>query len=95
MSRASASTDRRLVELFLDMLAAERGAAANTLAAYRRDLDDFAVHLLLNRNVGHTSACRRAMPVFHTRWRPHHIALIDLLLFATPFLNPARSSGDD
>ncbi len=26
-------------EAFLDMLAAERGAAANTLAAYRRDLD--------------------------------------------------------
>ena len=41
MSRASASSDR-LAELFLDMLAAERGAAANTLAAYRRDLDDFA-----------------------------------------------------
>lgn len=28
------------VEPFLDMLAAERGAAANTLAAYRRDLAD-------------------------------------------------------
>ena len=28
----------RLVELFLDMIAAERGAAANTLDAYRRDL---------------------------------------------------------
>lgn len=28
-----------LVERFLAMLAAERGAAANTLAAYRRDLD--------------------------------------------------------
>ena len=27
--------------LFLDMMAAERGAAANTLAAYRRDLDDY------------------------------------------------------
>lgn len=27
------------VEAFLDMLAAERGAAANTIAAYRRDLD--------------------------------------------------------
>lgn len=27
------------VEAFLDMLAAERGAAANTLAAYRRDLE--------------------------------------------------------
>ena len=29
-------------EAFLDALAAERGAAANTLAAYRRDLEDFA-----------------------------------------------------
>ena len=45
MARASLSSDRRLLELFLDMLAAERGAAANTLAAYRRDLDDFAAHL--------------------------------------------------
>jgi integrase/recombinase XerD len=39
------SSDDRLRELFLDMLAAERGAAANTLVAYRRDLDDFAEHL--------------------------------------------------
>lgn len=30
------------VDGFLDALAAERGAAANTLAAYRRDLEDFA-----------------------------------------------------
>jgi integrase/recombinase XerD len=30
-----------LVESFLDMMSAERGAAANTLAAYRRDLADF------------------------------------------------------
>jgi integrase/recombinase XerD len=30
------------ITLFLDMLAVERGAAANTLAAYRRDLADFA-----------------------------------------------------
>ena len=45
MARASASSDSRLLELFLDMLAAERGAAANTLAAYRRDLEDFSVHL--------------------------------------------------
>src|SRR5215470_6087737 len=35
----------RLIELFLDMLAAERGAAANTLAAYRRDLADFSAAL--------------------------------------------------
>jgi integrase/recombinase XerD len=45
MARSSASSDRRLVDLFLDMLAAERGAAANTLAAYGRDLDDFCAHL--------------------------------------------------
>lgn len=33
-----------LIENFLDMMAAERGAGANTLAAYRRDLLDFAGH---------------------------------------------------
>ncbi|MCP5411031.1 MAG: site-specific tyrosine recombinase XerD [Alphaproteobacteria bacterium] len=30
------------IEAFLDMMSAERGASANTLAAYRRDLADFA-----------------------------------------------------
>jgi integrase/recombinase XerD len=34
----------RQVEAFLEMLAAERGAARNTLNAYRADLDDFAAH---------------------------------------------------
>jgi len=34
-----------LVALFLDMLAAERGAAANTLAAYARDLDAYVAFL--------------------------------------------------
>jgi len=33
------------IELFLDMLSAERGAAANTLEAYRRDLTHFAAAL--------------------------------------------------
>ena len=32
----------RHVEAFLEMLAAERGAARNTLLAYDRDLNDFA-----------------------------------------------------
>jgi integrase/recombinase XerD len=35
----------RLVELFLDMLASERGGAANTLEAYTRDLDDLSAFL--------------------------------------------------
>ncbi|MGU9979985.1 site-specific tyrosine recombinase XerD [Phreatobacter sp. HK31-P] len=30
------------IDLFLDMMAAERGAARNTLEAYRRDLDDYS-----------------------------------------------------
>ncbi len=34
----------RHVESFLEMLAAERGAARNTLAAYAADLADFAAH---------------------------------------------------
>jgi integrase/recombinase XerD len=39
------ANDRAQVELFLDMLAAERGAGENTLAAYRNDLEDLSAHL--------------------------------------------------
>lgn len=38
--------DRDAIEGFLEMMAAERGASANTLAAYRRDLTDFREHLM-------------------------------------------------
>jgi integrase/recombinase XerD len=38
---ARSASGAGLVELFLDMIAAERGAAANTLEAYRRDLADY------------------------------------------------------
>jgi integrase/recombinase XerD len=38
-------SDHALIELFLDMLAAERGGARNTLAAYARDLADFSASL--------------------------------------------------
>jgi integrase/recombinase XerD len=41
-ARPARQSDERLIALFLDMLAAERGAGANTLAAYGRDLADFA-----------------------------------------------------
>jgi integrase/recombinase XerD len=37
-----ADSDQALIDLFLDMLAAERGAGENTLSAYARDLGDFA-----------------------------------------------------
>jgi integrase/recombinase XerD len=45
MARKSTASDEALVELFLDMQAAERGAGENTLAAYRNDLDDLTAHL--------------------------------------------------
>jgi integrase/recombinase XerD len=41
MARSAASNET-LIELFLDMLAAERGAGQNTLDAYGRDLRDLA-----------------------------------------------------
>jgi integrase/recombinase XerD len=34
--------DGRLIDRFLEMMSAERGAAGNTLAAYERDLSDYA-----------------------------------------------------
>jgi integrase/recombinase XerD len=39
----------RFVELFLDMLASERGGAKNTLAAYARDLEDLSSFLAAKR----------------------------------------------
>ena len=41
----TAAGERRHLNSFLEMLAAERGAAANTLQAYRRDLEDFLAFL--------------------------------------------------
>jgi integrase/recombinase XerD len=38
----SKTSDAGLINLFLDMLAAEQGAGDNTLDAYRRDLEDFS-----------------------------------------------------
>ena len=48
-------TRATLIEAFLDMMSAERGASRNTLAAYRRDLLDFAV------TGAYAQAMRRAM----------------------------------
>lgn len=45
MAQRAASSDESLVELFLDMQAAERGAGKNTLDAYRNDLDDLLAYL--------------------------------------------------
>jgi integrase/recombinase XerD len=50
------TAERRLNLLFLDMVAAERGGAANTLEAYARDLDDLTGYLATrNRTVSSAS----------------------------------------
>jgi integrase/recombinase XerD len=46
----SKTSDAKLINLFLDMLAAEQGAGANTLDAYRRDLTDFSEFLASSGN---------------------------------------------
>jgi integrase/recombinase XerD len=45
MAPQGKNSDSALIELFLDMVAAERGGAKNTLAAYARDLSDFSAEL--------------------------------------------------
>ena len=45
MAPKARDSDAALIELFLDMLAAERGGARNTLAAYARDLADLSMAL--------------------------------------------------
>ena len=43
MPARSSNPDTCFIEPFLEMMAAERGASANTIAAYRRDLREFTV----------------------------------------------------
>jgi len=47
--------DRQLISLFLDMVAAERGGAANTLQAYSRDLNDLSAYLMTRKRAVSTA----------------------------------------
>jgi integrase/recombinase XerD len=61
--------ERQLISLFLDMVAAERGGAANTLAAYSRDLDDLT---------GYLATCKRTISSAATAdLRGYLVALAD------------------
>src|SRR5438132_12849631 len=51
----SRTSDAKLINLFLDMLAAEQGAGANTLEAYRHDLTDFS-EFLARKGLGFAGA---------------------------------------
>ncbi len=56
---AQAAAPSRHVEAFLEMLAAERGAARLTLAAYRNDLADLAGFLAAARHRARSAPTRR------------------------------------
>lgn len=47
--RKTELTVSRTIEMFLDMLAAERGAAVNTLESYRRDLANFTAFTMVRK----------------------------------------------
>src|SRR5690606_16068595 len=72
---ADATDNRRHLEAFLDMLAAERGASQNTLDAYRRDLTAFVDAL-------------EALEIALTDVRPEHIT-VHLKELGTQLLAPA------
>lgn len=55
-----------LVEAFLEMMSAERGAARNTIAAYRRDLGDYA-DFLARRGKSPLSALREDVVAYLAR----------------------------
>src|ERR1700685_933412 len=59
----SRTSDAKLINLFLDMLAAEQGAGSNTLDAYRRDLTDFS-EFLASRGGGFARAETQALRAY-------------------------------
>src|ERR1700720_4107656 len=58
--RSSKIPDAKLINLFLDMLAAEQGAGDNTLDAYPRDLEDFS-NFLTRAGLGFADAGTEAL----------------------------------
>jgi integrase/recombinase XerD len=66
----SKPSDAKLIDLFLDMLAAEQGAGDNTLQAYRRDLSDLSEFLAHQRQsfaVAETQSLRDYLAELDTR----------------------------
>lgn len=59
--KALSDSDAALLERFLDALWLERGLTPNTLAAYRSDLERFALWLERQRGVGLLAAQREAL----------------------------------
>jgi integrase/recombinase XerD len=100
MARQKASNDQTLIELFLDMLAAERGASANTLDAYRHDLEDFSAELAakkVNIAVADSDALRAHLTrLAHRKLAPASVARrLSAIRQLYRFLYSEGHRGDD
>ena len=89
MTRRPRSSDEALVELFLDMLAAERGAGANTLAAYRNDLEDLSAHMRASRTHDGRRDDRRSARIY---CEPVRAWLQGIFACASPIRGPPALS---
>ena len=74
--QSSKTSDARLIDLFLDMLAAEQGAGSNTLDAYRRDLTDFS-GFLAGRGEGLIGADTEGVAGLPRRSRPTRLQSLE------------------
>src|SRR6476620_10261224 len=97
---SSKTSDAKLINLFLDMLAAEQGAGANTLDAYRRDLIDLSEFLASNGQdfIGaETEALRNYLSDLDTRgFKSSSVARrLSAMRHLFRFLLNERIRGDD
>src|SRR5260221_12905333 len=58
-------------------------------------VNDLAVELFLNSDVGHGCGWRGAVPMFLSRRGPDHVTRSNVLDWATPALYPATAHGHD
>ena len=76
--RAEASqTNARLIEAFLEMMAVERAAAANTLKNYGRDLERFSVFITHRHETLETAGANDISGKIRTKKRAQEYALIN------------------
>ena len=93
-------SDAKLIDLFLDMLAAEQGAGDNTLQAYRRDLSDLSEFLAHQRQsfaAAQTQSLRDYLAELDTRgFKSSSVARrLSALRHLFRFLLNERIRGDD
>src|SRR2546428_9441666 len=70
-------------------------SAVLLVADFFHPVNVLAVEELLNGDMRHGRRPCRSVPVFLTRWNPHHVTFPNFLRWAAPFLNPTRACRYD